>query len=139
MRKTLLLLFLLLSQSLLAQDDLMDLLDEETQDEAPLEYAYATFKSTRIVNQQSVENVAKNELMFVIQHRFGLINDGIYTLYGLDESTIRFGLDYGINDRVMVGVGRSSFQKTYDGSIKIKLARQVKGCLLYTSPSPRDA
>ena len=44
MRKTLLLLFLLLSLSLLAQDDLMDLLDEETQDEAPLEYAYATFK-----------------------------------------------------------------------------------------------
>ncbi len=127
MRKTLLFLFLLGTQSLFAQDDLMDLLNEETQDEARFEYAQATFKSTRIVNQQSVENVAKNELMFVIQHRFGLINEGIYTLYGLDESTIRFGLDYGINDRVMVGLGRSSFQKTYDGSIKIKLARQVKG------------
>lgn len=103
------------------------MLEEETQDEVQLEYAYATFKSTRIVNTQSIENVPKKDLLFVIQHRFGRINGGIYEFFGLDYSTIRFGLDYGISDRITVGIGRSSFQKTYDGSLKIKLARQVKG------------
>jgi Membrane bound beta barrel domain (DUF5777) len=102
-------------------------LEEETNDEVKIEYAYATFKATRIVNSQSIENVPKKDLLFVIQHRFGNINDGIYEFFGLDNPTIRFGLDYGINDRITIGVGRSSFQKTYDGYLKVKLTRQVKG------------
>jgi hypothetical protein len=63
----------------------------------------------------------------VIQHRFGTLNQGAYELWGLDQSTIRLGFDYGITDWLSVGVGRSSFQKTYDGGVKVKILRQSTG------------
>ena len=34
-----------------AQDDLLDLLEEETSQEDEIEYTYATFKTTRIINR----------------------------------------------------------------------------------------
>jgi hypothetical protein len=62
-----------------------------------------------------------------ISHRFGFISGGAYELWGLDESMIRIGADYGITDQLTVGLGRSSFQKTYDGFVKYKLLRQSTG------------
>ncbi|MEO6131700.1 MAG: DUF5777 family beta-barrel protein, partial [Saprospiraceae bacterium] len=47
--------------------------------------------------------------------------------FGLDNATIRIGGNYGITDRLMIGGGRSSFQKTYDLFSKFKLLRQTKG------------
>ena len=70
------------------------------------------FKDTRIVNGQSIETNEKGQLKFIISHRFGSIKGGIEEFFGLDQSTIRLGLDYGICDRLTVGVGRSSFEKT---------------------------
>jgi hypothetical protein len=119
------LLLLILTQSpVLAQDDLMDLLGEE---KPATEYAHATFKSTRLVLGQSVENPASGTLQFLIQHNFGRINQGAYDLFGLDQSTIRLGLEYGINELVCVSLGRSNFEKTIDGAVKIKLMRQSTG------------
>ena len=107
-----------------AQENLMDLFGEE---EPTTDYAYATFKSTRVVYGHSVENPAERNLIFLIQHNFGQLNSGIYELFGLDQATIRLGLEYGINDHIMVGVGRSSWEKTYDGFVKVKLLRQSSG------------
>ena len=115
------------TRNIYAQDDLMDLLEEETSSDTGPSFTYATFKATRIVNGQSVENTAGGNLNFVIQHRFGKINDGWYQFFGLDQSTIRFGLEYGITDWLNIGVGRSSYLKTYDGYIKVKLLRQSSG------------
>ncbi|MBP7496755.1 MAG: hypothetical protein KA792_03730 [Bacteroidales bacterium] len=105
-----------------SQDDLMNLLDYDK--DSNKELVAATFKTTHIVNGQSIEAPAKGELIFNISHRFGKINQGAYELFGLDQSTIRFGFDYSLNDRLSLGVGRSSFQKTYDGSLKFKILRQ---------------
>ena len=118
-------LFLLstLSGQLFAQD-LMDMLKDET---PKTEYTYATFKTTRIVLGQSIENPAKGTLQFLVEHNFGSINQGAYNMWGLDMSTIRLGLEYGINDWVSVSIGRSSFQKTFDGSVKAKILRQSTG------------
>jgi hypothetical protein len=91
------------------------------------EYARAAFKTTRVINAQSIENVAGGVLDMKISHRFGFINGGIYELFGLDEATIRIGVDYGITDRLMVGWGRSSFEKTYDVFGKYKILRQSSG------------
>ena len=126
MRVIILLCLMLLSvQVVYGQDDLLDLLAEE---EAPItDYAYATFKASRVINGQSVELTSKNELSFVIQHRFGKINEGFYGLFGLDQSTIRFGFEYGLFNWLNIGVGRSSFKKTFDGHIKMKIARQQTG------------
>lgn len=115
---------LLLNAGLLdAQDDLLSLLgDEKTTD-----YTTATFKTTRIVNGHSIENVGEGVLDFKISHRFDPINNGVYDLFGLDGASIRFGLDYGITSRLMVGAGRSSNEKIIDGFAKYKILRQSTG------------
>jgi hypothetical protein len=107
-----------------AQDDLMDMLSSEPES---VEYVYATFKTTRVMNGHSIENPAPGTLLFLIQHRFGRVNTGIYELFGLDQASIRLGFEYGINDRLSVGFGRSSFEKTYDGFAKYKILRQSTG------------
>jgi opacity protein-like surface antigen len=104
--------------------DLMDILGD---DKPKTEYTYATFKAIRIVNGQSVENPASGVLLFMVSHHFGKLNSGAYNFFGLDQSTIRLGLDYGINDFLSVGVGRSSWEKTYDASFKLKILRQSSG------------
>lgn len=126
-RYLIVLLFLAAAHFVNAQEDLLDILNEE-ENKAPIaEYAYATFKASRVINGQSVELTSKNELSFVIQHRFGKINEGFYGLFGLDQSTIRFGFEYGVFRWLNIGVGRSSFKKTFDGTIKLKIARQQTG------------
>jgi len=111
-------------QSVVAQDDLLDFLGEE---EESINYTSATFKDSRVINVQSNETAAKGVLRFVISHRFGRLSDGAYELFGLDNATIRLGLDYGITDRIQVGIARSSFEKTYEGNLKVKLLRQSSG------------
>ncbi len=106
-------------------DDLLSLVDDE--DKNTTNFARASFKTTRVINSHSLENVAAGVLDFKISHRFGVLNNGFYDIFGLDNATIRFGLDYGITPRLMVGLGRSTFEKTYDGFVKYKLLRQSKG------------
>lgn len=114
---------MLLTLALNAQDDLLSLLGEEEQ----ADYTIATFKANRVINLHSVENTAQGVLDIKISHRFGFINEGISEFFGLDQASVRIGGDYGISDRFMVGVGRSSFQKTVDGFFKYKLLRQSSG------------
>lgn len=85
-----------------------------------------TFKATQIINTPTIESPGKNGLQFLIMHRFGRINEGGYALFGLDNATIRFGFDYGLNDRFSIGIGRSSLEKTYDASIKWKVISQTQ-------------
>ncbi|NVO19262.1 MAG: hypothetical protein HXX13_06145 [Bacteroidetes bacterium] len=110
--------------STLVAQDLMDLLKD---DKPKTEYAYATFKTTRLVLGQSVENPAKGTLQFLIEHNFGRVNQGAYEFFGLDQSTIRIGIEYGINDWLSVSAGRSSYEKTVDGAIKAKILKQSTG------------
>lgn len=118
--------FLFIIPAASAQDDLLGLLGEE---ETGPEYTTAAFKSTRVINGHSLENTAHGVLDFRIGHRFGPANGGAREAYGLDGATVRLGLDYGVTDRLMVGIGRSSYQKTVDGFVKYKLLRQCDaGC-----------
>jgi hypothetical protein len=110
-----------------AQDDLMKMLEDETKKEKKRDYATATFKTSRLINGHSIENAAAGVLDFKISHRFGMVNKGAYELFGLDQATMRIGLDYGISNRLMIGAGRSTFQKQYDAFGKFKILRQSKG------------
>lgn len=109
--------------------DLFKLLDQESKqvDSNRTDYASATFKTTRLINGHTVENTAKGILDFKISHRFGAFSSGSYEAWGLDNATMRIGLDYGLSDRLMIGIGRSTFEKQYDGFFKYKLLRQSKG------------
>jgi hypothetical protein len=121
MKQIYLILLFLIPQSLKAQDDLMGMLEDSTE----VIYKSATFKANRIINGHSVETVGKKNLDFVISHRFDRLNNGFNEFFGLDAATIRLGLEYGLNDRLMIGIGRSSYQKVYDYFGKYKLFRQT--------------
>ena len=110
---------------ILAQDDLFDALDKETPKTDNI--VTATFKGTRILNGHSIENRKDKELEFIISHRFGRVNLGFDELFGLDQSNIRFSLEYGLTDNLTIGAGRSSFEKTYDSFLKYSLVKQRKG------------
>ncbi len=117
------LVFLACSGKIFAQD-LMDMLKD---DKPQIDYSYATFKTTRVILGQSIENAAKGTLQFEIEHNFGAINSGAYNMWGLDQSKIRLGFEYGVNDWLSLGFGRSSYEKTFDGSFKAKILRQCSG------------
>jgi hypothetical protein len=108
-----------------AQDDLLSQLQQ--QDSTTAFPVIATFKSTRVVNGQSVETMKRNHLDFRISHRFGRVNSGARELFGLDQATMRMGFEYGLTDRLMIGVGRSTSQKVYDFLGKYKLIQQTAG------------
>lgn len=110
--------------TLYGQDDLLDLLGDETPE---IEHITNAFKSTRVIGSHSIEHVAAGVLDLRIMHRFGTLNTGSYELFGLDQATIRLGLDYGITDRLSVGIGRSSLYKELDGFLKYRLLWQSKG------------
>ena len=122
-------LFVLLSFSFAkAQDStLMNMLNDSMSANATPAYVTGTFKGIHLVNMHTVEAPAHGVLNFIIMHRFGKLNDGAYNFFGLDNATIRLGLDYGINDRLSVGIGRSSYLKTFDGYAKYKVLRQTDG------------
>jgi hypothetical protein len=105
------------------EDDLLSLLGDEEE----TTYTTASFKANRVINLHSLENSAAGVMDIKIGHRFGFINQGAYELFGLDNATIRIGADVGLTDHLMIGVGRSSFEKTYDGFAKLKLLRQSSG------------
>jgi hypothetical protein len=115
------------SQKGYGQEDLDSLMNSLEEPQAKKEYVSGTFKGTRVINLHSVEKAAPGSLQFLIQHRFGALNGGAYNLYGLDQATIRFALEYGVSNFLMAGVGRSSYQKNYDGFIKASLIRQSTG------------
>lgn len=111
---------------LFAQDDLMKLLEEDPKEVKP-EKVRNTWKSTRVINAQSSEQLAKGVLDFRVLHRFGFINSGPSEVFGLDQASIRLGFDYGLTEWLTVGLGRSTFKKELDGSIKMKPIWQTKG------------
>src|SRR5688500_10285886 len=95
-------------QFLKAQDStLLNLLNDSLTRHTAPDVITGTFKATQIINTPTIEAPAKKGLQFLIMHRFGRINQGGYELFGLDNAEIRFGLDYGLTNRLAIGIGRS--------------------------------
>lgn len=115
-----------LSYSTWAQDDL-DLLDELGEDSTEVNYATASYKASRIINSISLENTAEGVLDLRISHRFGALNTGVDEFFGLDNAVTRIGFDYGLTPWLMIGVGRNTYEKAYDGFFKAKILRQSTG------------
>ncbi len=110
---------LLFNFSIKAQDDV--------EEEDTIEYAEPIFNTTLLVIGQSTETATNGDLIFNIQHRFGTLNSGWYDFFGFDQATTRLGFQYGITDWLSIGIGRTTLEKTYDGSIKVKILRQRSG------------
>ena len=109
-----------------------ELLAEIDTDSVRDEYAIAAFKGLKIVNFESTKLVAKKELTFVVSHRFGSIENGFDTFFGLDDAVTRLNFIYGISDGLNIGISRSSYQKIYEGSLKYKLIAQQENGFPFT-------
>ncbi len=126
MKKTLLILLIFFTAALKGfAQDMDDFLNSASADETT--FSSATFKATRIVNGQSIERMKYGQLDFRIHHRFGYLNSGVDNFFGVDQATTFLGLEYGINDRLMCGIGRSAYQKTVSGFLKYALLLQHSG------------
>lgn len=121
---------LLAAPAVMAQDSLGELFGKDSVRRDPV---IATFKSTRIINGQSNETLAKGDLDFRVAHRFGDMGGsggGSSTFFGLDNSTdIRIAFEYGITDRLTAGISRAkgsgNFTQMYEVLGKYKLLRQT--------------
>lgn len=118
---------LMLTQRASAQDSLLTMLDDSLKPGSEKFPVKGTFQALHLINAKTVESPAKGDLNFVIMHRFGQLNEGAYALFGLDNAVIRLGFDYGVTNRLAVGIGRSSLEKTFDGYVKYNLAQQLPG------------
>lgn len=126
-KQSLLLFTCFLSKSLFAQTD-NSLLDQLPQSNLKQKnYITNAFKSSRVINNQSIEMIGKGVLDLRILHRFGTLNSGAKNLFGLDQASFRLGFDYGLEKNITVGIGRSTFQKELDGLIKWRIAQQSTG------------
>ncbi|NUM49948.1 MAG: hypothetical protein HUU48_02415 [Flavobacteriales bacterium] len=106
----------------LAQEDVMPALKKEK--------VYEIFLSNKIVNANTTQTLNKRVLDFRITHRFGSMYidspQGRHTLFGFDNaSNIRFSFDYGINNKLTVGIGRSKTKEHIDANFKIRLIDQT--------------
>jgi hypothetical protein len=124
-KKLLILIFTASVFAAFAQDELMKELEQSRTNDT--DYVFQTFKGTRLVNGHTIETKPKQTLEFIFAHRFGPLKGGIYEMYGLDQASVRIGLDYGITDNLSASIARNSLDKTLDGYVKYKLARQSKG------------
>ncbi len=121
MKKILLLLSFIGAFSVVKAQDMLSSLGESDEPD----YSIASFKSTRLINQHTIEVCGPHTMDFRISHRFGAINAGSYNAWGLDgTANIRIGLEYSPNGRLMFGIGRSSSEKLVDGFLKYRILRQ---------------
>jgi hypothetical protein len=128
----LLFLYLLSAGRSVAQEDLLSLVEDSTM--LGPKKVYATFKTYKICNAQSVETVKKRHLDFRISHRFANIynsdlknpvNETFQSFFGFDNaSDIRFSLNYGLTDNLTVGIGRSRMNRLVDGGLKWRILEQ---------------
>ncbi len=85
------------------------------------------FLTMSLVTMSTTSNLEKNNMNSTIMHNFGLVSGGISDFWGLDNgAAVRLGLDYGISDRLSVGIGRTSREDNVDLRFKYTLLQQMK-------------
>ena len=113
--------FLLISAfmvSLSAQD--------ETQAEAKSKPVRFTFGTSILIDNHTIATPYKGGLELEIHHRFSLIENykNLFGIYG--AANTRLGLNYGITDRIMVGVGTTKDYKLQDIQWKYLILQQTE-------------
>jgi hypothetical protein len=93
--------------------------------EKPL--AKAAFESGICMDNQTVAIPPSKTLEFVLQHRFGVIQNGWSDLAGIwGASNIRMGLNFSITENVLVGLGTTKNNRLQDLQVKYTFLRQRK-------------
>jgi len=117
-----------------AQDDLLADLQKEDAAKVKENIATATFKSTRIINFQSVEMTGKGNLEFMISHRFGYLwKEGkgwsnVAQLFGLNSgfANTYMSFDYSFTNWLNTGFA-STGNAQFESWAKFKILKQQSG------------
>lgn len=134
MKKLVLAFIFLFPCFLFAQDDLLKMVDDVYQSDKKKDKSYnkvtATFKDPAIINMQTPQTTGDGALNFNISHRFGSMGKasqgGVHTFYGWDAiSDVRISFDYGITQKLQIGVGRNNRDEAINGSLKWRFLEQT--------------
>ncbi len=112
-----------------AQDDLMNELDSAPKEKVATS---AAFKGLQICNIQSTKLPAKHEWYFVVSHRFGDATHGLDNFFGLDAAYTKLGGIYGVTNWLSLGLSRHTYNKTYEGTSKLRIANQMESGFPFT-------
>lgn len=124
MKNILAILLLILSNLTFAQDELLAQLEAESDTDNDV-FESPAFKAMKIGNLQSTKVAKGGELYMFVSHRFGTLQDGINTFFGMDNANTKIQMLYGIVDGFQVSLGRESLRKTFAGSAKVKIKSQT--------------
>jgi len=85
------------------------------------------FGNGLLFDQQTVRGALPGAFEFVIQHRFGTMQNGIQDLWGIySSSNVRLGINYGISNNITLGFGTTRYNKLQDFNWKIALLKQTR-------------
>lgn len=103
---------------------------DSTAEEQPLlntgvRLALNTFESVFLMDDQTVMVPKKGSLEMAIQHRFGIVNNGVKDMYGLfAPSNIRLGLTFVPIHKLNVGAGLTKERMQVDLNAKYAILKQ---------------
>lgn len=86
------------------------------------------FKATRLIFSPTTTTVKKNNLNFLVIHRFGDIGTpvgGARTLFGLDAvNDVYIGFEYGLSDNLNIDFGRNTIGQLIEFGLKYAVVHQ---------------
>ncbi|MBL6962915.1 MAG: hypothetical protein ISR55_03770 [Bacteroidetes bacterium] len=98
--------------------------EEKTEDKRPVR---SPFDCTLLIDNPTYVNPYKGGLELLIHHRFGKFGNGASDLWGIyAPSNIRVGLQYGITDKLAVGIGTEKNNKLQDVHWKYNILNQTR-------------
>lgn len=85
------------------------------------------FRIGSLTGMSTVTTLEARNLNSLIMHNFGLVSSGIEEFYGLDQNAaVRLGFDYGITDKLTIGIGRTSVEDNVDLRAKYLIIEQLE-------------
>lgn len=121
-KKLCIILLLVSTSSALKAQDLLELLDKE-RPETPV-YTGATFQFSRITFGHSLETRKDGTLDVLLTNRFWNSPAERSQSFFVDRLSTRIALEYGLSDRLLMGLGGTTFDGRFDGFLKYRLVRQ---------------
>lgn len=99
---------------------------EESQTQKTSDPVRNTFSTELLIDNQTIRSPYKGGLILQVQHRFSPIENikNIYGIYG--SANTRLGLNYGITDRLMIGVGTTKEYALQDIQWKYLILQQTE-------------
>ena len=86
---------------------------------------HPAFKAMKIVNLQSTKIADRGDWYMYVSHRFGSIQGGFDTFYGLDKANTKLEMIYGLSNRIQLGLSRESLRQTFAGSVKARVLQSL--------------